>query len=61
VIVSKDSDFQQRSLLYGPPPKVVWLRLGNCNRQQLVRLIMRHEREIRALDSDPVEAVLVLS
>jgi predicted nuclease of predicted toxin-antitoxin system len=23
-IVSKDSDFHQRSLLYGPPPKVVW-------------------------------------
>jgi predicted nuclease of predicted toxin-antitoxin system len=25
-IVSKDSDFHQRSFLYGPPPKVVWVR-----------------------------------
>lgn len=24
-VVSKDSDFQQRSLLYGSPPKLVWL------------------------------------
>lgn len=30
VIVSKDSDFSQRSSLYGGPPKVVWLRIGNC-------------------------------
>lgn len=30
VIVSKDSDFSQRSSLFGGPPKVIWLRLGNC-------------------------------
>jgi predicted nuclease of predicted toxin-antitoxin system len=60
-IASKDSDFQQRSLLYGYPPKLVWLRIGNCTRQQLVELITTHEQEICALDTDPVEAVLVLS
>src|SRR5687768_7314995 len=61
VIVSKDSDFQQRSLLYGAPPKVVWLRIGNCTRQQLVQLIATHEQDIRKLDVDPVESALVLS
>lgn len=30
VIVTKDKDFQQRSLLYGHPPKVVRLLVGNC-------------------------------
>jgi predicted nuclease of predicted toxin-antitoxin system len=30
VIVSKDSDFLGRSSLLGSPPKVVWLRIGNC-------------------------------
>lgn len=30
-IVSKDSDFQQRSLLQGAPPKFIWLRVGNCS------------------------------
>ena len=61
MLVSKDSDFQQRSLLYGPPPKIVWLRLGNCTRQQLVRLITDHERDIRALDGESLESVLVLA
>ena len=60
-IVSKDSDFQPRSLLYGHPPKIVWLRIGNCTRQQLVQLITTHEQDIRALDTDPFETLLVLS
>src|ERR1700677_2787988 len=61
IIISKDSDFQQRSLLYGHPPKIVWLRIGNCTRQQLIQLITSHEKDIRALDTDPFETVLVLS
>lgn len=60
-IVSKDSDFQQRSLLYGPPPKLVWLRIGNCTLQQIVQLITSHQQEIQALDANPLESVLVLS
>jgi len=60
-IISKDSDFQQRSLLYGHPPKIVWLRIGNCTRQQLVQLITAREQDIHALDTDPFETVLVLS
>lgn len=60
-IISKDSDFQQRSLLYGPPPKIVWLRIGNCTREQLVQLITIHEQDIRALDTNPLAAVVVLS
>jgi predicted nuclease of predicted toxin-antitoxin system len=30
VIVSKDSDFEERSILLGCPPKVIWLRTSNC-------------------------------
>jgi len=28
MIVSKDSDFRQLAFLNGPPPKAVWLQLG---------------------------------
>ncbi|MGH9120188.1 MAG: DUF5615 family PIN-like protein [Acidimicrobiales bacterium] len=31
LVVSKDSDFRQLAFLYGPPPKVVWLRVGNAS------------------------------
>ena len=30
VIVPKDSDFSERSVLLGSPPKAIWLRIGNC-------------------------------
>jgi predicted nuclease of predicted toxin-antitoxin system len=39
MIVTKDSDFHQRSLLLGQPPKVVWLRVGNCPTEAIVRLL----------------------
>lgn len=34
VIVSKDSDFHQRSLLYGYPPKFIYLRIGKAARAE---------------------------
>jgi predicted nuclease of predicted toxin-antitoxin system len=59
-IISKDSDFQQRSLLYGHPPKVIWLRVGNCTSHHLVQLVTQHAVAIRALHTDPLGSVLVL-
>ncbi len=29
-IVTKDADFAEMSRLFGSPPKVIWLRIGNC-------------------------------
>jgi predicted nuclease of predicted toxin-antitoxin system len=60
-LVSKDSDFHQRSLLFGQPPKLVWLRIGNCASQQLPHLITAYEQDIHAFNTEPFEAVLVLS
>jgi predicted nuclease of predicted toxin-antitoxin system len=37
-IVSKDSDFYDRSLLYGAPPKVIWLKVGNCSTTSIEQL-----------------------
>jgi predicted nuclease of predicted toxin-antitoxin system len=60
-IVSKDSDFYQRILLHGQPPKLIWLRIGNCTRDDLLALLVKHEKDILALETDPLESVLVLS
>lgn len=38
-IVSKDSDFQERSVLLGSPPKVIWLRTSNCASAQIEFLL----------------------
>jgi predicted nuclease of predicted toxin-antitoxin system len=39
VIVSKDADFHQRSFTLGHPPKVVWIRLGNCSTDAILTLL----------------------
>ena len=59
-IISKDKDFYQRALLYGSPPKFVWLCLGNCTRDDLLFLIQRHEPDILAFETS-TESVLILS
>jgi len=44
VIVTKDEDFHRLSVLHGPPPKVIWIRLGNCSTDDVIRLLrMRHD------------------
>jgi len=47
-IVSKDGDFRQRSFLWGHPPKVIWIRLGNCSTRQIARLLRERSSKIEA-------------
>jgi predicted nuclease of predicted toxin-antitoxin system len=49
MIVSKDSDFAQRSLLLGGLPKVVWLRIGNCNTGRADFVLRNAVARVRAL------------
>jgi predicted nuclease of predicted toxin-antitoxin system len=46
-IVSKDSDFMERSVLEGFPPKVIWVRLGNCSTSDVERLLRSSFEVIR--------------
>ena len=59
-VISKDKDFYQRAVLYGSPPKIIWLRLGNCTRDDLLALIRAHEQDNSAFETSP-ESVLILS
>ena len=59
-IVSKDSDFHQRSLLYGPPPKVVWIHVGNCPSSDIERVLRRHLADVEMLERDSAAAFLIL-
>ncbi len=39
IIVTKDADFNELSLMQGFPPKIIWLRIGNCKIQDIEKLI----------------------
>jgi predicted nuclease of predicted toxin-antitoxin system len=61
VIVSKDSDMHQRSFLFGAPPKVVWVRLGNCSTSDVADLLRRHVQTLEQFEADELASFLSLS
>ena len=60
VIVSKDNDFRQRVFLYGPPPRVVWLSVGNAGTNAIETLIRAGRERLRAFDLEADGSLLVL-
>ena len=61
VIVTKDEDFQRFSILYGSPPKVIWIRLGNCSTADITRLLRERRGEIARFLADEEAAFLALA
>jgi predicted nuclease of predicted toxin-antitoxin system len=59
-IVSKDADFQQLAATLGPPPKVVWLRVGNGPTRDIAALMRARVADILGFLADPVDALLEL-
>ena len=39
MIVSKNSDFRQLSFTHGHPPKVIWIRRGNCYTSEIESIL----------------------
>lgn len=60
-IVSKDADFHQRSFLLGPPPKVVWIRRGNCSSDAVTAVLREHHADLLRFERDDTAAFLALS
>jgi predicted nuclease of predicted toxin-antitoxin system len=57
ILVTKDADFFDRLALFGPPPKVIWARIGNMRLRELVEFFVREWPDICRLleSSDLVE------
>ena len=60
IIVTKDADFSDLCVLKGFPPKIIWIRRGNCSTQDLEHLVRRHHHEIEAFEVDLMNGVLTL-
>ena len=59
-IVSKDSDFQERSVLHGHPPKIIWLRATNCSSAEIESLLRAAAPIIARFIQENEESCLVL-
>ncbi|AFY61324.1 DUF5615 family PIN-like protein [Synechococcus sp. PCC 6312] len=61
IIVSKDSDFHQRSLLYGHPPKFIYLRVGNCPTSLIIQTLRDNRDTITQFEGRHTESLLILT
>ncbi len=61
MIASKDSDMHQRSFVFGYPPKIVWVRLGNCSTSDVEKLLRKNFAVIKAFYEDGYASFLSLS
>jgi predicted nuclease of predicted toxin-antitoxin system len=48
-IVSLDSDFNDINVIKGFPPKIIWIKTGNLDIDEIAQLLEKHRFEIEAL------------
>lgn len=61
VIVTRDADFQELSLVWGQPPKVIWLRTPNQSKTATLSALIENSDVIRAsLCGDDLACVEIL-
>ena len=60
IIVTKDSDFPDLQGVKGFPPKVLWLRVGNCSTGLIEALLRDHQSAIQALAQNPDVGLLII-
>ena len=59
-IVSKDKDFYQQSVVSGHPPKVIHLRLGNCNVQATAAAILNCSGHVKAFLENESKSYMII-
>ncbi|MGZ8844713.1 MAG: DUF5615 family PIN-like protein [Pyrinomonadaceae bacterium] len=59
-LVSKDTDFYQKAIVLGHPPKFIWLRVGNCSTSLITTLLRSRHEIIRQFIDEATESLLVM-
>jgi predicted nuclease of predicted toxin-antitoxin system len=60
ILVTKDEDFHARSVVLGHPPKVLWIRSGNCATELVETLLRKYFAEIERFNADPDAGFMAL-
>jgi predicted nuclease of predicted toxin-antitoxin system len=61
VIVTKDADFYEMTMLYGQPPKIVWLKMGNQSKAATIKTLQDYSKDIvQALLTDDHACIEIL-
>jgi predicted nuclease of predicted toxin-antitoxin system len=61
LIVTKDSDFNELLILKGFPPKIIWIRVGNCSTKAIESLLRAYYEAILAFTQNNSVGIMALS
>jgi predicted nuclease of predicted toxin-antitoxin system len=59
-LVTKDADFGDLSILRGFPPKVIWIRRGNCKTSEIESILRENLAAIVQLKNDEQIGLITL-
>ena len=60
VIVTRDADFSDLNVMLGFPPKVIWIRRGNCTTKEIESMLRSNYQAVRSLAQDEGVGILTL-
>ena len=60
IIVSEDADFSELSMTHGFPPKVIWIRRGNCTTKEISYILRNNYSQIEELYNNNTVGLLLL-
>ena len=60
IIVSKDADFSELSMAHGFPPKIIWIRRGNCATREIETILLKDYDQIKEFVSQETKGILLL-
>ncbi|HYX71395.1 MAG TPA: DUF5615 family PIN-like protein [Nitrososphaera sp.] len=60
IIVTRDADFSDLSVMLGFPPKVIWIRRGNCTTSEIESIFRSNYEAVKALAEDESVGILTL-
>lgn len=60
-IIPKDADFRQRSFIFGAPPKIIFLKVGNSSTNEISTLIRKKIILLQEFIRNKTSSLLILS
>jgi predicted nuclease of predicted toxin-antitoxin system len=61
VLVSKDTDFVEKAVIKGHPPKIIWIKAGNCSTDKIELLLRKNKKLVQDFIADKDNSVLTIS
>ena len=60
MIVTKDADFSEFGIIRGFPPKIIWIRRGNCSTKDIEMILRENYPAVSQLSEDGETGILTL-